>query len=77
MDGKLYINGEAEENSDVIGETLITDQNIQYPLLIGENEYFALGDNREAAVDSRNYIIGIINEDDIVGKVVFCVKKLN
>lgn len=75
-DGKLYINSSAEEENYVTGETLITDENLQYPVLISEKEYFLLGDNRENSTDSRDYQIGTVHESEIVGKVIFCIKKI-
>ena len=75
-DGKLYLNNHAEEADYVIGETLITDENVLYPLLISENEFFVMGDNRENSTDSRDYYIGTLSEEEIVGKVVYCIKKM-
>ena len=39
------------------------------PIVLHENEYFVLGDNREISNDSRNEIVGIINGKQIVGIV--------
>ena len=33
------------------------------------NEYFVVGDNSRASIDSRNY--GVICYDDIIGKVIY------
>ena len=38
-----------------------------------DGEYFVLGDNRGASLDSRDERIGIIKESEIVGKVIFSV----
>lgn len=41
---------------------------IRFPLVLSENEYFVLGDNRENSIDSRNY--GAVNGNDIDGRVI-------
>jgi len=38
------------------------------PLILNENEYFALGDNRDNSQDSR--YIGVIQESKIIGKAI-------
>lgn len=38
-------------------------------IIIPENSYFLMGDNRDNAMDSR--YIGVITKDEIIGKVVF------
>lgn len=39
------------------------------PVVLGENEYFVLGDNRNNSSDSR--VFGAISGDDILGEVVY------
>lgn len=62
-DGKLYIN-DIEDSFD---------ENVIYlgtmDLVVPENSYFVMGDNRMNSTDSR--IFGCINDDDIIGKVLF------
>lgn len=38
-------------------------------ILLEENEYYLMGDNRQASLDSRTF--GAISKDDIIGKVLF------
>lgn len=40
------------------------------PVLLGEDEYFVLGDNRNNSSDSRWADVGNVNKEDIVGKVI-------
>lgn len=40
---------------------------------IPEDEYFLMGDNRQASLDSRNSSIGLINKDKFVGKAILRV----
>lgn len=40
-------------------------------ILLGPGEYFVLGDNRNASIDSRFDEVGIIYASTIKGKVLF------
>lgn len=65
IDQYVYVNGSKNDN-------IITNQkgNIEKEILLKQGEYFALGDNRENSIDSRFNEIGIIHEDEIIGKVI-------
>ena len=66
-DGELVINGylQPAENSEI---TYPLGENIAYPLILGENEYFILSDNRESGKDSREF--GAIKFEEIAGKLI-------
>lgn len=74
-DGVLYVNGAAEEPSGyaTAGKTLPYESPVQ--VLLGEDEYFLLGDNRENSLDSRFDEVGVVSGRSIYGKVVFTKKK--
>ena len=38
---------------------------------LGNGEYFVLGDNRRSSMDSRDEAIGVLDEEDCIGKVCF------
>ena len=66
--GIVYVNGEAvKENYDasIIKEAGLASEE----LIIGQDEYFVLGDNRGNSEDSRHANIGNVLKDEIVGKV--------
>lgn len=66
-EGKIYINDCAvfdEYGSGVIEEAGIAKNNIK----LGEDEYFVLGDNRNASKDSRSSEVGMVKEDQIMGR---------
>lgn len=71
-DGKLYINGKYVEDSYSLSETKDFDN-----IVLKEDEYFVLGDNREVSKDSR--MIGPVKKEQILGKtrlVIFPFNKI-
>jgi signal peptidase I len=66
-DGQLLVNGEG------LVEPYIRDpMNSLYDgreWTLGSNQYFALGDNRNASKDSRDPSVGPVDRNSIVGKV--------
>ncbi len=63
-DGVLYVNGVAEERGF---ETMNDVGILKEPILLGEDEYFCLGDNRNHSSDSRVY--GIFCSEQILGVI--------
>ena len=73
--GKLYIN-EEEIISEFISESIEDAGIAQDEILLGEDEYFVLGDNLGNSEDSRFANIGNVNKQDIEGKVWFRVSPI-
>jgi signal peptidase I len=67
-DGLIYIDDQVLEESYGM-EVIKYEGNQVYPLLIPENQYFVMGDNRNDSSDSRAKDVGTIAEDDIIGKI--------
>lgn len=66
-EGSVYINGEELKESIPVDE--INNSGLaEEPIILEENEYFVLGDNRNNSEDSRFANIGNIVTDDIIGK---------
>ena len=68
--GYVYINGELleeDESYDKIADPGIAENEI----ILGIDEYFVLGDNRNNSEDSRSGNIGIVDKDNITGKAWF------
>lgn len=74
--GNVYVDGNLLDEPYLIEKHPGTT-NIEYPIQVPENSYFVLGDHRETSVDSRNSVIGCINKDEIVGKIIFKVWPLS
>lgn len=68
-DGTIYINGEVLKES--YGKEVIQPEYIGIaaePIVLGEDEYFVLGDNRNNSSDSRTAAVGNIHRKDIIGR---------
>ena len=75
-EGDILIDGEVLEES--YGKEVMKSPGIAAdPILLGEDEYFVLGDNRNASADSRDPSVGIISGEDIVGRAWLRIWPLN
>ena len=66
-EGRLYVDGyvaESQDAYDYMEDAGMADT----PLVLGENEYFVLGDNRNSSEDSRSGNIGPVSKSNIIGK---------
>lgn len=71
-DGFIYING--EKLIEGYGKEIIDSSHlgtVEYPVTLGANEYFVLGDNRNNSSDSRYPMVGNVHREDIVGRAWF------
>ena len=68
--GVVYVNGEVF--SEAISTSSIEEAGIAAePIVLKEDEYFVLGDNRNNSEDSRFANIGNVRKEHIIGKVWF------
>lgn len=67
IDGKIYINGEIIDEKISV-EAIKNAGLAEEEIILDDNEYFVLGDNRNNSEDSRFASIGNIVKDDIIGK---------
>ena len=66
--GSVYINGERLKAENGLAEATIAGA-AEYPVELGDDEYFLLGDNRESSEDSRFSGIGNIKRENLIGRV--------
>lgn len=75
-EGNIWIDGEILEEH--YGADPIEYQGLAAEeIVLGEDEYFCLGDNRSVSKDSRYSDVGNINKDDIIGRAVFRIWPLS
>ena len=71
-DGHVYIDGEYLEEP-YVSELALGQCDLEFPYQVPDERYFLLGDHRATSVDSRSSVVGCVAEEQIVGKIVFCV----
>lgn len=75
-DGTVSVNS-IELDEPYLAEKAFGQTNIELPYQVPDKRYFLMGDNREDSVDSRNTAVGCASDDQIVGKVVYCIWPLD
>lgn len=73
-EGKVYLNGKELKEDYINGE--ITNGYL-YIEEIPKGKVFVMGDNRYVSLDSRDERIGLVDREDIMGKVVFRIYPLS
>ncbi len=73
LNGKVYINGEPFEERINVEDMRLAGLAAS-EIVLEDNEYFVLGDNRNSSEDSRFANVGMVIRDDIVGKAVLVIK---
>lgn len=77
-DGTIYINNEPlEEEYGYETIAAYTIERAKNDIVLGEDEYFVLGDNRNDSMDSRAEEVGNVRGEDLVGKAVFRIWPLS
>ena len=74
--GNVSVDGRLLEEP-YLTEKALGECDITLPYQVPDNRYFLMGDNRSVSVDSRNSAVGCIAQDQIVGKVLFCIWPLH
>lgn len=71
-DGTVYVDGVVLDEP-YVSEKAQGDCDIELPYQVPENKIFVMGDHRSVSADSRNSVIGCVDHEQIVGKIVFRV----
>lgn len=75
-DGQVYING-AVLGEGYGNEAMENPGIAQEPIVLGEDEYFVLGDNRNHSADSREPSVGVLQREDLMGRAWIRIWPLN
>ncbi|NLM25586.1 MAG: signal peptidase I [Firmicutes bacterium] len=73
IDGKLFINGQLIEEDYILEPTIRGF----LPQVVPEGHYFVLGDNRNNSLDSRDFRVGFVPKDLIIGRAIWSYWPLN
>lgn len=71
-DGNVFVNN-VELDEPYVTEKAFGDCNIELPYQVPESRVFVMGDHRSVSIDSRNTAVGCVAEEQIVGKIVYCI----
>jgi len=76
-DNTLYIDGKEFKDIETSRTKDFSLKELYEVEKIPEDSYFVMGDNRNNSLDSRDYRVGFINKEDIVGVTIFRIYPFN
>ena len=73
--GGLRVNGNTQAESNIFYSTQPYEGHVEYPLKLGDGEYFVMADQRSGGMDSRYY--GPVSAEEIQGVVITVLRRNN
>ena len=70
VDGTVYLNGE-KLDEPYAEQIAFGECDLEFPFQVPQEQYFVLGDMRESSIDSRNTLVGCVENEQIIGKIFF------
>ena len=68
-EGVVYLNDKILKK-DIYGDDIMYKPGIaEFPVQLGKDEYFVLGDNRNKSKDSRDPKVGAVSREELIGRV--------
>lgn len=68
-DGTVYLNGERLDEP-YAEQIAFGECDLEFPFRVPQEQYFVLGDMRESSIDSRNTLVGCVEDDQVIGKII-------
>ena len=69
-DGTVYLNG-SKLDEPYAEQIAFGECDLEFPFQVPHEQYFVLGDMRESSIDSRNTLVGCVENEQIIGKIFF------
>lgn len=69
-EGYVYVNDVLIDEPYILDRAL-GECDITFPMHVTENHYFIMGDHRSTSIDSRSSAVGLVNTEQVVGKIFF------
>jgi len=71
-DGTIFVDGK-ELDEPYLSKKAFGISDLEYPYQVPEGTYFLVGDERDTSVDSRHSSVGCVDDEQIVGKIIYRV----
>lgn len=74
-EGRLVINGYTQADPEGDAPYVVSFESVEYPLTLGEDEYFILTDEKTTILDSRSF--GAVAKENMKGKIITILRRRN
>ena len=72
-EGNVYVNQKKIDEPYLHEPKAYGETDIELPYQVPEGKVFVMGDNREVSIDSRNTSVGCVDQEQVVGHIIFRV----